>query len=144
MGNAAVLFILIAVLFSVSCQSTVDPSEENLNQKEYFQKAIEAADSGYYKLALRYYEVYSEKFPDDRDGNLWAAYEIAFLHHKLGDDKKAVELFDQLLDRYETEQGLLPAPRILAERVKADIVKKKSNGDTPEGNAADATRDGTS
>ena len=136
MGTTTVSLILIACigLFMIGCQSTVDPLEEDLNKKEYFQKAIEASDSRNYKLALRYYEVFKEKFPDDRDGNLWAAYEIAFLHHKLGDDDMAVELFDQLLARYETEQGLPPAPRILAERVKSNIINKE-DGAEPDGAA---------
>ena len=96
MGKTAVSFILvfsIGLLF-IGCQSTVDPVEENLNKKEYFQRAIEAVDGRNFKLALRYYEAFTDKFPDDRDGNLWATYEIAFLHHKLGDDDKAVEMFD--------------------------------------------------
>lgn len=124
MGKSAVSFILVISmgLLLIGCQSTIDPVEENLNKKEYFQRAIEAADGRNYKLALRYYEVFAEKYPDDRDGNLWAGYEIAFLYHKLGDDDRAVELFDQIISRYETEQGLPPAPGILAKQVKSNIL----------------------
>ena len=120
-------FLIASLLLIMSCKSTGDPFEQDLTQREYFQKAIEAGDSGNFRLAIRYYEVFQEKYPDDRDGNLWALYEIGFLHHKLGDDDLAIDIFDSVLLIYAESDGseapLLPdAPRILAEKVKENIL----------------------
>ena len=35
--------------------------------------------------------------PDELERNLWAEYEIAFMHHKLDDDQTAVELLGLLV-----------------------------------------------
>lgn len=119
------LFLLI-----LSCKSMGDPYEQDLTSREYFQKAMEASESGNYRLSIRYYEAFQEKFPEDRDGNIWALYEIGFLHHKLGEDEAAVELFDSLLAIYTESDGLetppLPdAPRILAAKVKENILAER-------------------
>ena len=59
--------------------------------------------------------------------NLWASYEIAFLHHKMGDDQKAIELFDKLIAKYNsTKAKNWPvAPKILAQKVKEEIISKQ-------------------
>jgi outer membrane protein assembly factor BamD (BamD/ComL family) len=125
------IYVLIPIsLIVFSCKSTGDPYEQDLTEKEYFQMAIEASDSGNYRLAIRYYRAFQEKFPDDRDGNIWALYEIGFLHHKMGDDDAAVEFFDSLLAIYAESDGsevppLPEAPRILAAKVKENILAER-------------------
>ena len=63
---------------------------------EYFQKAIEATDRDDYLLALRYYEAFQAKYPEDLPNNLWAEYEIAFCRYKMGQNEIAIELFQAL------------------------------------------------
>ncbi|HUV06917.1 MAG TPA: tetratricopeptide repeat protein [Spirochaetia bacterium] len=131
------LLILLPLfaLFMTGCRSTVDPYELDLTPGEYFQKAIDASDSGNYKLALRYYEAFQQKYPEDLSGNLWASYEIALCYHKMGRNKTAAELFRTLLDQYdkiaqETKEDAADkepvplGPRILAEKVLQRIEPK--------------------
>jgi len=123
--RAAPLWGLLLAL-AVSCGSAADPYEQDLPPGEYFQRAVEASESGNYRLAVKYYDAFRQKYPDDRVGNIWATYEIGLLYHKMGSDDKALELFDQVLDAYadseSAEAAPLPqAPRILAEKIKGKI-----------------------
>lgn len=116
--------LLLSVYF-ISCASSAVPEDKNLSAAEYFQKAYEATDNKNYKLALRYYELFQQKFPEDIERNLWAEYEIAFTYYKMGNTQKAIELFDKLIARYDGEEaaGWPPAPKALAEKVKATLEK---------------------
>jgi outer membrane protein assembly factor BamD (BamD/ComL family) len=118
------LFIFsIILVFGSGCKSSVDPHEKDITGDKLFQMAYEETDNQNYEKALLYYRIFQERFPEDIEGNLWASYEIAFLYHKMGNDKKAVELFDELLQRYNEEDAdVLPqAPKILAEKVIKNI-----------------------
>jgi outer membrane protein assembly factor BamD (BamD/ComL family) len=107
------------------CSTTPDEIEEGLSPMEYFQRAQEASDSGRYGLSMAYYEKFQEQYPEERDRNVWAEYEIALLYYKMGKNKIALERFDALLQRYESGEPDLPeGPKILAEKVKARIEEK--------------------
>ena len=115
---------LIAAAFSLlaACSSVPDEIEEGLSPMEYFQRAQEASDAGRYALSMAYYEKFQEQYPEERDRNVWAEYEIALLYHKMGKNKIALERFEALLARYESGEPDLPeGPRILAEKVKSRI-----------------------
>ena len=113
------------ILLLGGCQSSIDPYEEGLTPAKLFQKAYEASDNENYSDALLLYKAFKERFPDDVPGNLWAEYEIAFIHYKLGKNKKAITLFNELISKYKDDSaGNYPqAPRILAEKVLADILE---------------------
>lgn len=123
--------LLMSTLFMFGCISRIDPYEEDISSVEIFQKAYEATDMRNYSLAISYYKAYMERFPDDIKGCIWAEYEIAFLYHKMGNDDKSLELFNELLKKYEGEDtDLLPeAPKVLSEKVIQAISRKK---DKPE------------
>ena len=113
----------LAAFLLNGCLSTIDPYAEEVTSIDLFQNAYEATEAGRYALAISYYEAIQERFPDDVRGNLWASFEIAFLYHKMGKNEEALKRFEDLLTRYEGEEGnLLPqAPRILAEKVTEEI-----------------------
>jgi outer membrane protein assembly factor BamD (BamD/ComL family) len=122
--------ITIFVSLLAVCSSVPDEIQEGLTPLEYFQRAQEATDENRYALAIAYYQKFQEQYPeeqypDQRDRNIWAEYEIALLHHKMGKDQIALERFEALLARYEAGETDLPeGPRILAEKVKARIEEK--------------------
>jgi tetratricopeptide (TPR) repeat protein len=126
---AAWIAVVLALVASAGCRSTVDPLAQDLTPDQYFQRAIEASDKDDYRLAMKYYEAFQTKYPDDAARNIWASYEIALLHHKIGDDDKAIELFDQVIARYQNQPPdappLPPGPRVLAEKVKNNILKSR-------------------
>ena len=106
-------FIFGSVFLIPSCGSQADPYALDITSKEYFQRGIEASDKNNYKLALQYYDAYLKKYPwqpEDTEniellsGNLWASYEIAFAYYKMKKDRTAVELLEELLDRYDALQ----------------------------------------
>ena len=120
------LFKLVAIAAVASlllvCSSVPDEIEEGLTPMEYFQRAQEASDTGRYALSMAYYEKFQEQYPEERDRNVWAEYEIALLYHKMGKNQVALERFEALLERYESGEPDLPeGPQILAEKVKARI-----------------------
>jgi outer membrane protein assembly factor BamD (BamD/ComL family) len=122
----------IASLLMV-CSSVPDEIEEGLTPMEYFQRAQEASDAGRYALSMAYYEKFQEQYPEEWERNVWAEYEIALLYHKMGKDRIALERFDALLARYESEEQDLPeGPRILAEKVKARIEEKLASEEPSE------------
>jgi len=70
--------------------------------------------------------------PDDRERGAWASYEIAFLYFKEKDGAKALALVEELLAEYAADPGdLPPAPRILAEKLKARIQAENPPPDPP-------------
>ncbi len=132
------LFFLVPLILLPSCRSQVDPYALELAPKEYFQRGIEASDQNNYKLALKYYDAYLQRYPwqpEDTEnlellnGNLWAKYEIAFAYYKMRKDRGAVELFEDLLDLYKSLQeredidsnAITQGPQILTELVLEKI-----------------------
>ena len=112
----------------LSCQTEMPQTSERMSPPEYFQTARDAIGQRNFQAAMEYYQIYLERFPaathpDELERNLWAEYEIAFMHHKLGDDQTAVELLGRLVARYDGEGGedLPPAPGRLARRVIEEL-----------------------
>jgi tetratricopeptide (TPR) repeat protein len=133
----------IALVALVACATQAAAIPEGLTAGEIFQRAQDAAESGAYPVAIQYYTLFQQKYPEDWEHGVWASYEIAFLYHKTGKDAEALKLLDDLLAMYAKEgaiasqgdagapQGaadqqpvraaLPPAPRILAEKLKSRL-----------------------
>ena len=112
----------------LSCQTEMPDTSERMSPPEYFQAARDAIGQRNYRAAMEYYQTYLERFPaaahpDELEHNLWAEYEIAFMHHKLDDDQTAIELLSRLVARYDGEGGedLPPAPGRLARSVIEEL-----------------------
>ncbi len=124
------LFFVIIIgslsIFFSSCQTQPKVIPNNLTPAEYFQRAQDASEKENYKLAMRYYKKFQEVYPNNLEKNLWAEYEIAFLYHKMGDNKTAIKLLDKLIAKYKSKEAKNwpQAPRILAEKVKENILKR--------------------
>jgi len=107
----------------------------DMSPEDYFQKAQDASDRGNFPLALKYYYKFKETFPDNLEKNVWASYEIAFLQHKMGNDEKAIGLFDEIIALYTQDKAsVLPkAVLTLAESVRKKILdsQKKPAAATP-------------
>ncbi len=124
MKKAVLLLALLPILGFFGCKSVPTEIPPDLSPADYFQKAQEATDAGRYAVALKYYESFLEKYPEERDRDLWARYEIALLHSKMKDTATALRLLDELLALYSGEDAaqLPQGPRILAEKVKARLL----------------------
>lgn len=112
----------------LGCQTPMPDASELMTAPEYFQAARDASSQRDYQGAMDYYRAYLERFPatadpDELERNLWAEYEIAFMHHKLDDDQAAMELLGLLVAKYDGEGGedLPPAPGRLARRVIEEL-----------------------
>ncbi|MBN1837285.1 MAG: hypothetical protein JW820_15630 [Spirochaetales bacterium] len=124
---------LMCLLFAWGCSTVPETIEEGLSPAEFFQRAQEASDNGWYAAAQKYYTVFLERYPEQTERVLWAKYEIAFLHHKMGDDELAIEGFEALLREYELGPPELPqGPRILAEKVKARLEEEAAEAQEAE------------
>jgi len=136
---AAACALLLIGTTLLACRSQVDPYELDLTWEGYSQGANEARDQGDYKLAIRYYEAFKDKHPEDLYGNLWASYEIAFCTYKMKKYDAAEEMLVDLLNRYERlaeredlQEGEAPAgPRILAEKVLEKVREKTTPAQPP-------------
>ncbi len=111
-----------------ACQTPMPDPSEQLTAPEYFQAARDSISQRNHQAAMDYYRAYLARFPatahpDELERNLWAEYEIAFMHHKLDDDQTAIELLGLLVARYDGEGGedLPPAPGRLARRVIEEL-----------------------
>lgn len=135
--NLWALALCLPLLLLAACKSTPVEIPEGLSPAEYFQRAQEASDAGRYALAMEIYRRFQVDHPEERDRQLWASYEIALLHYKMGEKQAALEGFDALLREYEQaeaapaedgqEQPAAPlpqGPRILAEKLKARILEE--------------------
>lgn len=135
---------VLAVTLIVGCQSSPLAIEPDLAPAEYFQHAQEATVNTDYALAMQYYQTFRDRFagggfPEQIGRLLWADYEIAFLHHKQGEDETAIELLVTLVERYEQQDavGYPAGPRTLALRVIAELqsVAEQSNAAADEPSA---------
>lgn len=125
---ARVALMLGGAMLLASCASSPDQLTGEITPGEYFQRGQEAAANQDYAGAMDWYVAFREFHADDespgrRDLLLWADYEVAFLHHKMGDDRTALQLLRELVDRYDTPEAATydPAPRILALRVISEL-----------------------
>ena len=139
---AGIALLLGGAWLLASCASSPDDLSGEITPAEYFQRAQEAKAVNDFAGAMAWYEAYRERYagnptPGQQNLLLWAEYEIAFLHHKMGDDRTAVRLLGELLERYETPEAATyaPAPRILALRV----IQELQLGATPAGEAGAAS-----
>jgi outer membrane protein assembly factor BamD (BamD/ComL family) len=124
MKKALLLLLLLPALgWLGGCRSAPADIPPDLTPADFFQKAQEASDTGKYQLALKYYQTFQERYPDERDRGLWARYEIALLHSKMGDEETALTRIGELLALYagEDAEALPQGPRILAEKIKAKL-----------------------
>ncbi|MCK4542698.1 MAG: tetratricopeptide repeat protein [Spirochaetales bacterium] len=120
------LLSLLFVLFLWSCATGPKVISTDLSPSEYFQKAQEAVTKrGDYKTALRYYETFIERYPENLPKIVEAEYEIAFIYYSRKDFTTAEPLFQKILRRYEGENAeLLPGwPRILSDRLLKEMKK---------------------
>lgn len=127
-GWARIALLLGGAWLLASCASSPDDLTGEITPAEYFQQAQEATAAGNYGGAMAWYEAFRQRYaesptPGQQNLLLWAEYEVAFLHHKMGDDRTAVRLLGELIDRYETPEAATyaPAPRILALRVIEEL-----------------------
>ena len=123
--TAALAAAAVASALIAACQ-TLPQIPAALTAAEFFQRAQDASSSQSYRAALSYYEEFRIRFSDDRaevPRLVWADYEVAFLHHKLGNDALAIEQLEALLTRYgNAEAGdWQRGPETLARRVLVEL-----------------------
>jgi outer membrane protein assembly factor BamD (BamD/ComL family) len=105
-----------------ACASQQPVIPDGLSAAEIFQRAQDAVSRGNYALGIAYYSLVPTSFPDDKPHGAWAAYEIAFLYHKMGKNDTALSLTNSLLDQYTQAGDTLPqAPQILAQKLKTRL-----------------------
>ena len=128
----------VAALVALAACQTQLAIPEDLAPAEFFQRAQDASSSRNYRAALRYYEEFRTRFGDDQGEvvrQVWVEYEIAFLHHKLGNDTLAIEQLEGLLTRYaEPAAAAWPrGPETLARRVLAELRAPATDADNGSG-----------
>lgn len=108
----------ILLLFA-ACESVPDEIPEDLSPAEMFQRAQEAVDESHWDTALRYYEEFILRYPDERGMIVEAEYEIAFITYKKEQYQDALDKFRAILADYEADNsGELPEwPEILSLRL---------------------------
>ena len=124
--TAAAIILFVLIILAASCKTAPVVIPDGMNPAEFFQKAQEASNNGKYETALTYYNTFLDRYPDDLQRRIEAEYEIAFIAYKRNDTEKAKELFNALLDKYNTDASqILPAwPKILSEKILKEIEDK--------------------
>ncbi len=117
---------VVALLVALTACQTLPDIPDDLSPAEFFQRAQDTSSSRNYRAALAYYEEFRARFAasgEEVARLAWADYEIAFLHHKLGDDDLAIEQLEALLARYaEPDAAAWPrGPETLARRVLVEL-----------------------
>ncbi|MCG8477934.1 MAG: tetratricopeptide repeat protein [Spirochaetales bacterium] len=104
---------------TIACRTVPEEIPEGLSRMEMFQRAQEAVEVERWETALRYYEEFIRRFPDERGAIVEAEYEIAFIAYKQEQYRESIELFEAILQKYEEDEtGLLPEwPRVLSLRL---------------------------
>lgn len=112
--------LVLMVILTAGCATQPEEIPEDLEPIEYFQRAQKiASEDENYKLAVKYYQTFIERYPDDTQRIVEAKYEIAFLSYKQGSYEQSRQQFEELLAYYEDEGSrVLPRwPQVLARKV---------------------------
>jgi hypothetical protein len=135
-------FATLALVAALSACQTIVDIPPDLSPAGFFQAAQDASSGRNPRAAMAYYEEFRVRFGDDPNELarlLWADYEVAFLHHKLGDDARAVNLLRELIDHYadSTSADWPVGPETLARRVLAELeADAAANAPPPTDNTA--------
>lgn len=129
--------MMLAIL--AGCASEPEEIPEGLSPAEMFQRAQEAVDESKWDVALRYYEEFIVRYPDNRGAIIEAEYEIAFIAYKQERYEEAIDMFEAILADYQADNsGILPDwPEILAERLIEIIEERMIEEGLIELNASD-------
>ncbi|MFP4153606.1 MAG: outer membrane protein assembly factor BamD [Alkalispirochaeta sp.] len=137
-----------ALLLLASCQSTPEEIPEGLSKAQMFQRAQEEVDRRNYEQALRYYDEFIRRNPDDPGSIIEAEYEIAYIAYKQDDYDTAEVLFEELLEQYDGENAdeLPEWPQVLAAKLLDRIEEERALllgdiGDPDDGSAPPATEE---
>ena len=127
-----ILFMMLIVLLLTSCHSLKkDLENPDLTPEEFFQKAQEAViDWNRYKLAIKFYEEFMRRYPDMQNKIIEAEYEIAFIKFKQHKYDESEELFNRLLEKYNTDAAVYyPAwPALMANKTLENIAEEREKG----------------
>ena len=88
-------------------------------------------DEYQYETALFYYEVFLVRFPENHQRDIAAEYERAFINYKMGNYKKSIAEYNEILRKYnESPYAMLYPPRFkqLSEIGLSNIEKQKFIG----------------
>jgi tetratricopeptide (TPR) repeat protein len=126
----ALCTVAAAAALLAACSSTPQPVAADATRMEITQLAQNASDRNNYKLAMAYYQMIQQRFPNDKESQLEAEYEISFIHYKKKDYADAKKGLNDILDQYQGDDGeFLPQKyKILAQIVLNSITtKEKAN-----------------
>lgn len=113
--------ILISSFLLVSCYTADTKLEEDTPKEIYFKKAQEYMAYSWYQEAIKTYELFIERFPDDLEGVYTARYEIAFIYYK---DRKYTKAQDEFLELLSVPQGAPEWIPVLSTRILEEIGNK--------------------
>lgn len=101
-----VIFFMIP-FFLISCLSVKDLPND-LTEKQMQQQAHSYLDKGDYRSALLIYEEILVRFGDNLPSRVAAEFEIAHIHVKRKNWRKAEEMLTRILSYYEEDAYGLP------------------------------------
>jgi outer membrane protein assembly factor BamD (BamD/ComL family) len=128
------LLFFLAVFIFTACVTSSLVIPYDLSPAELIQRAQEASDRSRYKIALQYYEALHERNQDNIDIVCNAEYEIAFIHYKQKKYPQAREKFNNLLRRYDEEDGdMLPRQFKRLTHIVLERMDEKENTRLPFG-----------
>ena len=114
-------------MVAAGCASGPEDVSGITSPAKLVQKAQEASDRNRHNLALEYYGIILERFPDRIEYVCAVEYEIAFIHYKQKKYESAESELRALLARYDGPDAELLPPqyRILANIVIKTIEERK-------------------
>ena len=92
---------VVVGLLVLACHTLPDSIGEDVTAPELIRLAQEAYSDNNYDAAFFYYYTLLERYSENRNIELIATYEIAFLHYKAGEHQDAQYHFDYLLAEYQ-------------------------------------------
>lgn len=122
--------VFLIFLFLLSCGSNKPVYDSSVMVERYFRYAQDARNQKKYKLALQYYDIIIDNFPNQPDKVASAKYEKGSLYYRMKKYKQALEMFTDVLammNNPATAQSVSPAVAYLTKDLgqkTADLVNK--------------------
>ena len=122
-------FILFFIFSMVSCQTyqfnITDQNGEIYSPEKLLLEGQLAYDKQAYDVAIKYFMIRLEKYPDNKEFTSWACYEIGFVYYSQKKYELAKEWFKKVIEQYNGSSAAVKLATYMIQKIEQNQKKKK-------------------
>ena len=129
--NIKLILSLLLVIYLFSCTTLIkyeilDKEGNILPPEKLLLKGQQAYDYKSYDIALKYFNLIIEKYPENTYYCAWAYYEIGFVYYSIKKYDEALKYLNILIEKYPDEKEQVSLANFLISKIK-EMQNKNNN-----------------